>query len=238
MKLRKIILLHLKTSNFSDNKCLKFCYGISVPPVVFFCLKSNTLIIPNQYLRSRVRKYCVWCESRSLVEKMKVLPPKPAAWGEEGNWHMKCGMRGSTVGAGEMRVHGFTQKNSRKVFKTSIFDLKRSWTASLVLIEVKSLILYFCSCFLTSESSLLGRLFRLLYLCVSLLLLLKRTVFTLSFFWYVPSPWSWSWKRVGNSKQKTMNIYENRMFFKEYIKICETAAPMWNKWPEQRLVDL
>ena len=25
-----------------------------------------------------------------------------------------------------------------------------------------------------------------------------------------------------------MNIYENRMFFKGYIKICETAAPIRN----------
>ena len=36
---------------------------------------------------------------------------------------MKCGMRGSTVGAGEMRVHGFTKKikerfqNSHTYFK-------------------------------------------------------------------------------------------------------------------------
>ena len=66
---------------------------------------------------------------------------------------------------------------------------------------VTSLILYFCSCFWTSESSLLRRLFRPLHLCVPLLLLLNRKVFTSSFFWYVPSPWSWSWKREGHSKQ-------------------------------------
>ena len=49
-------------------------------------------------------------------------------------------------------------------------------------IDMISLILYFCSCFWTSESSLLRRLFRPLNLCVSLLLLLKRKVFTSSFF--------------------------------------------------------
>ena len=46
-----------------------------------------------------------------------------------------------------------------------------------------SLILYFCSCFWTSESSLLRRqLFRPLHLRVSLFLLLKRKVFMSSFF--------------------------------------------------------
>ena len=45
-----------------------------------------------------------------------------------------------------------------------------------------SLILYLCSCFWTSESSLLRRLSRPLYLCVPLLLLLNRKVFTSSFF--------------------------------------------------------
>ena len=34
-----------------------------------------------------------------------------------------------------------------------------------------------------------------------LLLILKRKVFTSSFFWYVPSPWSWSRKSEGHSKQ-------------------------------------
>ena len=57
----------------------------------------------------------------------------------------------------------------------------------------------------------------------SLLLLLKRKVFTSSFFWYVPSPWNSSKKRETHSKQKK-NIYENRMFFKGYIKIREIAA--------------
>ena len=64
-----------------------------------------------------------------------------------------------------------------------------------------SLILYFCSCFWKSESSLLRRLLWPLHLCVSLLLLLKRKVFTSSFFWYVPSPWSWSRKHERHSKQ-------------------------------------
>ena len=39
---------------------------------------------------------------------------------------------------------------------------------------------------------------RPLHLCVPLLLLLKRKVFTSSFFWYVPSPWNSSKKRKGN----------------------------------------
>ena len=51
---------------------------------------------------------------------------------------MKCGMRGSTVGAGEMRVHGFTKKNRGRFTKQPyLLILKRSWTASLVPMEVK-----------------------------------------------------------------------------------------------------
>ena len=65
-----------------------------------------------------------------------------------------------------------------------------------------SLLLYFCSCFWTSKSSLLRRLFWPLHLCVSLLLIPKRKVFTLNFFCYVPSPLSWTQKREGHSKQK------------------------------------
>ena len=63
------------------------------------------------------------------------------------------------------------------------------------------LILYFCGCFWTSENNWLRQLFWLLHLCVSLLLLLKRKVFTTSFFWYVPSPWNWSRIHEGHSKQ-------------------------------------
>ena len=47
----------------------------------------------------------------------------------------------------------------------------------------RSLILYFCIFFCTSESSLLRRVFWPLHLCVSLLLLVKRKVFTSSFFY-------------------------------------------------------
>ena len=50
-----------------------------------------------------------------------------------------------------------------------------------------SLMLYFCSIFWTSESKMLRRLSQPLHLFISLLLLLKRKVFTSSFFWYVPS---------------------------------------------------
>ena len=144
---------------------------------------------------------------------MKVLPPKPAAWGEEGNWHMKCGMRGSTVGAGEMRVHGFTQKNSRKVFKTSIFDLKRSWTASLVLIEVKSLILYFCSCFLTSESSLLGRLFQTIAALCLPITTTKEEGFYVKLFLICAFPLELESKMWRTFKAINMNIYKIRMMF-------------------------
>ena len=49
-------------------------------------------------------------------------------------------------------------------------------------VKVKSLILYFCSCFWTTEGILLRRFFRPLHLCVSLLPLLKRKVSTLCFF--------------------------------------------------------
>ena len=45
------------------------------------------------------------------------------------------------------------------------------------------LILYFCSCFWTSESRLLRQLFQPLHICVPLLLLLNRKVFTSSFFY-------------------------------------------------------
>ena len=45
-----------------------------------------------------------------------------------------------------------------------------------------SLILYFCSCLQTSESSQLKRLFQPLHFFVYLFLLLKRKVFTSSFF--------------------------------------------------------
>ena len=64
----------------------------------------------------------------------------------------------------------------------------------------KSLILYFCSFFGQVRAVCLDS--RPLHLCVSLLLLLQRKVFTSSFFWYVPSPWSWSRKCEGHSKQK------------------------------------
>ena len=74
----------------------------------------------------------------------------------------------------------------------------------------KSLILYFCSCFWTSESNLLRRLFRPLHLCVSLLLLLKRKVFTSSFFYYMCLPLGVGVKKV---KERTLNSYENRMVF-------------------------
>ena len=93
-----------------------------------------------------------------------------------------------------------------------------------------SLILYFCSCIWTSESSLLRRLFQPLHLCVSLLLLLGRKVFMLSFFFDM----CLSLVRVGvkNVKdiqsKKNTNIYENIMFFKVCIKMCETAAPIRN----------
>ena len=113
----------------------------------------------------------------------------------------------------------------------------RSWI--LIYILAKSFcqrpksLLYFCSFFWTSKSSLLRRLFRPLHLCVYLLILLKRKVFTSSFFLYVPSPWSWSRKRKGHSKQKKHNYLrkqkKNRRFFKGYIKICETAAPIRNQ---------
>ena len=120
------------------------------------------------------------------------------------------------------------------------------------IINLLSVILYFCSCFWKSESRLLRRLFQPLHLCVPLLLLLNRKVFTSSFFWYVPSPWSWSRKCKRTFKAINTKIYENRMiFFKRFIKIRETAVPIrnwiflwtwkvsWKKWlPEQRLVDL
>ena len=91
-----------------------------------------------------------------------------------------------------------------------------------------SLILYFCSCFWTSESSLLRRLFRPMHLCVSLLLLLNRMVFTSSFFICAFSLEleSKTWRTF---KAINMNIYKNiMMFFKGYIKIHEMAVPLRN----------
>ena len=64
----------------------------------------------------------------------------------------------------------------------------------------------------------------ILHLCVTLLLLLKRKVFTSSIFLYVPSPWNWKHERYSNKKYKYL---QNRMmFFKGFIKIRETAAPI------------
>ena len=37
----------------------------------------------------------------------------------------------------------------------------------------------------------------------------------------MPSPWSWSRKCEGHSKQKNMNIYKNKMFFKDTLKIVK-----------------
>ena len=74
----------------------------------------------------------------------------------------------------------FTAKNTS--------EWANHWNHTLTSLQVNKipskylLILYFCSCFWTSESSLLRRRFRPVHLCVSLLLLLKRKVFTSSFF--------------------------------------------------------
>ena len=75
-------------------------------------------------------------------------------------------------------------------------------TVMLYVNTLPSLILYFCSCFWTNESCLLTRLFQPLYLIVSLLvLLLKRKVFTSSFF-HMCLPVGVE-KREGHSKQIT-----------------------------------
>ena len=66
----------------------------------------------------------------------------------------------------------------------------------------ESLILYFCRCFWTNESSSLRWLFRPLHLCVSLLLQPKGKVFMSSFFWYVLSHVVGVKKLEGHSKQK------------------------------------
>ena len=136
-------------------------------------------------------------------------------------------------------MHHTSFLRQKRILQSAIDELEKSPGKNFT----NLLILYLCSCVWISESSLLRRLFWPLRLCVPLLLPLKRKVFTSSFFLYVPSPWSWSPKCEGHSKQKTKNFYKNRMFFKVYIKICETAAPMWkvswNKWlPVQRLVNL
>ena len=67
----------------------------------------------------------------------------------------------------------------------------------------RSVILHFCSCFWTSESSFLRQLFRPLHLCVPLLLLdTNRKVFTSRFFWYVPS--------LGVGVENVKDIQSNR----------------------------
>ena len=73
--------------------------------------------------------------------------------------------------------------------------------------------------------------FRTLHLCVPPITNTKEEGFYVKLFLYVPSPWSWSQKREGHSKQKKKNIYKNRMFFKGYIEICEMAAQVSSYLP-------
>ena len=106
------------------------------------------------------------------------------------------------------------------------------WCGSDVLLgkHNTSLILYFCSCFGTSESSLLRRLLWPLNLCVPLLLILIRKVFTSRVFDVCNAfPLELESKTWRTFKAINTNICENRMmFFKGYIKIRETAVPKRN----------
>ena len=77
-------------------------------------------------------------------------------------------------------------------------------------VKIISLILYFRSCFWTSESSLLRQLFRPLHLCVSLLL--KRKVFTSSFF-ICAFPLELESKTGRTFKAKNRNIKKKQNVF-------------------------
>ena len=89
-----------------------------------------------------------------------------------------------------------------------------------------SLILYFCSCFWASESSLLRRLFQPLHLCVFLLLhllleVLKRKVFISSFF-MCAFPLDLEWKMWRTFKAKKTRIFMKlECFSKDTLKFVK-----------------
>ena len=87
--------------------------------------------------------------------------------------------------------------------------LELFWTSYLAVL-CKNIILFsnvvFFSRFCTNESICLDGISDHCNYDASLLLLLKRKVFTSSFFWYVPSPW--------NSRQKNKNNQRGQITIK------------------------